>query len=376
MAHDLLAPRFIVDIGGELGPEITQFVERVEYESVDGMADLARLVVQNPKLDLQDLKAFQAGNEMSIWLGYGTKQLEHIGRVILRRTTWSFPRDGTPRINVSGYTADAKMMDNSPEKGEDRRFVDVTYSDIVKKVAERYKFTPDVDDTEDEKGTRVQVAGVSDYQVVKGAANITGYFFWVDGDENGKWTLHFKSPANVLDAVEQPDFLFTYNNGDLTTLFSFNPELLIQGTKTKLKVQFYDPKKKETVTEEVEEEDESPDIEVAGTDSNEDELENAVSIKIFFQDFSFETETKKKFKTAGEAKRWAAQWFRRQREAFILGSGETIGVESLRARQIHTLDGIGNTLAGKWYFSRVKHVLSTDGGYECRFNARKQSGVE
>lgn len=379
MAHDLLAPRFIVDIGGELETGITQFIESVEYESADGMADMARLVIQNPTLDLQDLKIFQPGNEMSIWLGYGTKELEHIGRVILRRTTWSFPRDGTPKINVSGYTFDAKMMDNSPEESKRRRFVDMTYADIVAEVAADYGFaTLDIDDTEDEPGKRAQVAGVSDYQVIKGAANITGYFFWVDGDEDGKWTIHFKSPANVLDAVDQPDFLFSYNNGDLTTLFSFNPELLIQGTKTKLKVQFRDPKTQKTITEEVEEDLEAPDIQAVGeaSDANEDEIENATSIKIFFQDFSFETETKKKFKTAGEAKRWAAQWFRRQREAFILGNGETIGVESLRARQIHTLDGIGDTLVGKWYFSRVKHILNAGSGYECKFDARKQSGVE
>ena len=69
MANDLLAPKYIVDIGGELGTDITQFIESVEYESADGMADMARLVIQNPKLDLQDLKVFQPGNEMSIWLG-------------------------------------------------------------------------------------------------------------------------------------------------------------------------------------------------------------------------------------------------------------------------------------------------------------------
>lgn len=378
MANDLLAPRYIVDIGGELGTDITQFIESVEYESADGMADMARLVIQNPKLDLQDLKVFQPGNEMSIWLGYGTQELEHIGRVILRRTTWDFPRDGTPKINVMGYTLDSRMMDNEPEKPKERRFVNMTYAAIVAEVTARYRgLQPDIDPTDDKPSTRMQATGVSDYRVIKGAANITGYFFWVDGDEDGNWTLHFKSPANVLDAVDQPNFLFTYNNGDLTTLLSFKPELLIQGTKTKLKVQFFDPKKKRVVTEEVEADLESPDLTAeASLDANEDELKDAVSIKIFFQDFSFETETKKKFKTAAEAKAWAAQWFRRQREAFILGNGEVVGVESLRARQIHTLDGIGNTLVGKWYFSRVKHMLSADSGYECKFDARKQSGVE
>ena len=202
MAFDSIAPRYIVDIGGtELDEEITQFITSVEYESVDGMADQARLTVQNPNLDLQDLKIFQAGNEMSIWLGYG-QTLKHIGRTIIRKTNWAFPESDIPGITVTGMTLDAKMMDNEPEEGTKRRYKNETFSGIVKAVADRYSdagLKTDIDDTDDEARDRVQPAGVSDYRVIKSCANLAGYFFWIDGDENCVWTLHFKSPSKVLD---------------------------------------------------------------------------------------------------------------------------------------------------------------------------------
>jgi phage protein D len=377
--HDL-APRYVVEIGSaELSEAIQPFISRVEYESADGMADMAKIVVNNPDYKLQDLKVWQPGNEMSIWLGYGS-QLTHIGRVILRRARWNFPDSDMPSVTVSGYTYDAKMMDAEPDKPKDRRFKDMKYSDIVAAVATRDyyydKLEIDIDDTEDEPKNRHQKAGISDYQVLKGCANLTGYYLWIDGDENGVWTLHFKKPENVLDAVDQPDLTFRHNNGDLTSLFSFTPELLIQGAKTKLQVQFKHPKTGKVVTQEVEEDLDSPDVTATDDTSEVDAEHKAASpIKIFFQDFSFTTETRKRFKTAAEAKAWAVAWFKSQREAFITGQGITIGHDHLRARQIHTLEGIGTTLSGRWYFSRVKHQLSESDGYMCTFNARKQESA-
>lgn len=380
MAWDNITPRYAIDIGGtELDEGITPFIESVEYESADGMADQAKVTIQNPNLDLQDLKIWQPGNEMSVWMGYGEGQvLQHIGRVIIRKTDWSYPESDTPGIVVTGFTYDTKLMDNEPEEGKKRRFEDGTFADIVQQVVDRYDgLEADIDPTDDEPRKRVQPAGVSDYRVIKSAANLTGYFFWIDGDENGVWTLHFKSPANVLDAVNQPEHTLRYNDHDLVSLLSFNPQLLVQGTKTKLKVQFKHPKRGVVVTEEIEDTEASGDVEATDTTSNnEDELKTAQSIKIFFQDFSFEIETKKKFKTAAEAKAWAAQWFRRQKESFILGDGKTPGIEDLRARQFHTLEGLGTTLDGKWYFSKVRHTMTAGAGYECTFHARKQDSLE
>jgi phage protein D len=272
------------------------------------------------------------------------------------------------------------MMDNSPPEGKERVFADTRYSDIVERVARRYGFTPDVDPTDDlppEDATgRYQKAGVSDYQVVSSCANITGFFFWVDYDLSTGWTLHFKSPANVLTAVEQPELHFKYNEGDLTTLFEFHPELLIQGAQTKIRVSFKDPKTGKRVLEEIEESESSGDLSFAGNEleTADDEIGAASTVKVFLQDFSFDLPAKR-LKTADETLRWVRQWYRRSKEGFITGNGLVVGVETLRARQMHNLSGLTAQLDGRYYFSKVRHVMSDSEGYSCTFHARKQDSV-
>ena len=54
-----------------------------------------------------------------------------------------------------------------------------------------------------------------------------------------------------------------------------------------------------------------------------------------------------------------------------MARGATIGTEILMARQTHRIQGIGPTLTGDYYFSRVKHILDNTNGYLCDFNCRK-----
>ena len=58
-----------------------------------------------------------------------------------------------------------------------------------------------------------------------------------------------------------------------------------------------------------------------------------------------------------------------------MGSGLVVGVEKLRARQFHKLSGLTAQLDGKYYFSKVRHVMSESEGYSCTFFARKQDAL-
>jgi phage protein D len=381
VAYEDLVPNYQLLISGtEIGTDVTQYVSSVEYEHVDGMADEARISVANPDFALTELKLFQGGSELDVLMGYGS-ELEFMGRVITRRVDYRFPADEPPGFTVTGYTADSKMMDNSPPEGRERDFSDSKYSDIVERVALRYGFTPDIDPTPDQPagdGTgKYQKAGTTDYQVVAACANITGFFFWVDFDlDTNSWTLHFKDPARVLEETDQPNLHFKYNNKDLTTLFEFHPAVLLQGASTKMRVAFKDPKTGKRVIEEKEVTEQSGDVQYDGEELGkaEDELADATRIKVFLQDFSFDLPAKK-FRSNDEAIHWAEQWFRRNRENFISGRGLVVGVETLRARQIHMLSGLSAQLDGKYYFSKVRHVMSDTDGYSCTFHARKQDSL-
>lgn len=380
MADDAtLAPNFTIVVNGtELQHGITQFVQKLEYESCDGLADVARVNAINPDFLLSNAKVFQPGNEMDIWMGYGPNT-KHIGRVIIARVRPSWPQNGMPVINVVGYTKDVKMMDHAPEKSKKtegkggRIFEKAKFSEIVEDKASdpTYGFTLDVDTTDDEPRSRIQKIGLSDYDFVRGLANLTGSYFWVDGDQNGVWTLHFKAG----DFTEQVDkFTFKYNIGDLSSLLSFTPELLLQNSQTKIKAQTTNAKNGKNLKAEFEEESNAaPDVEVSGDPEAELDADHttASDVKIFLGDFSIEVVTNRQFTTEAELTAWVKQWFRRQRENFVLARGRIIGVETMRARQVHGIEGIASGLDGDYFFSKVKHILDKSSGYTIDFHARK-----
>lgn len=408
------APNFELSVAGANVPDgIRQLVQRVEYESSDGMADLLRIIFRDPKiikpkgltppgplsgigpggggsgtdLALRDTRVFQPGNLITVRMGYGS-DLKHIGGAIIRKVRPNYPRDDIPTVEVIAYSKDSLMMDNAPEgskkkKGKGGRvFKDATFADAVRDRARDYGFDGaflDVDDTPDSAHNFIQKVGLSDYDFVRGLSNITGFFFWVDCDEDGKWTLHFKNPDTLKrDVLQDKVYTFNYDRLNTGSLLDFEPELAIQGATTKLQVKVKDPKTGRMLEATFEEEnDESPDVVVsAGTlravdEVLEGEYTTASDVKIFIDDFSFEARANRRFKTEAELIAWARQWFRRNRENFVLSSGTIIGVETVFARQIHNLNGLGMGLDGEYFFSNVSHVMDKDSGYELECNFRK-----
>jgi len=375
--HKLMAPNFDVSIGGsKLGMNLRQFVDSLEYESVDGIADEARLSLANPDFVLSDSKLWQPGNEMDVWFGYGPN-VEHVGRVIIARPEITFPRDGMPGITLKGYTKDQLMMQNSPTKNEAwKRGVQVdTVADRVEQVAgrEAYAFDKlDIDRTPALFATP-QKADMSDYEYVKGLSNLVGYLFWVDYTLDDKWTLHFRDPQVFSDITQEKHYTFEYNRGDNSTLLDFSPELTLTGAVTRLQAQVRLRESGKAVVVEFDDNEDPPDAYFSG-DATEfiDETYTTAGavVKLFFGDYAVEVVSDKQFASEADLRLWAQQWFRRRRENFIVGRGAVIGVESLRARQTHKLKGLTKSLDGDYYFARVRHVYS-DGGYEIDFTARK-----
>lgn len=385
---DFMAPAFQLEVEGQtLDANVNEFIESVEYESADGMADVVHIRSTNPAFQISESKVFQPGNEIAVWMGYGS-ELEFIGRTIIRKNAPNFPQSGMPTIQISGFTKDIKMMDNEPARPKKkggkggRVFKDSTYSDAVYNRAADYDFEFDIDNTNDTPSNFIQRPGQSDYEFVTGLANLTGYIFWVDGDEKGRWTLHFKNPMN-LDSLQEKQYEFIYNRQDDSTLLSFQPEFLINGAYTEMEVSVKNAKTGKILTVNVKEENEkSPDLSAVGgatEDVSMDDLlygdqqglTTASDVKLYFNDYSFSVNTSRRFKTQSELELWAKQWFRRMRENFILSRGQIIGVGNIRARQTHNLQGVGTLYSGKYYFTRAKHVCSRSNGYIIDFSARK-----
>ena len=394
---------------------LKRLIQSVEYESVDGVADQLRMTVvdhfdDEGRLIVRDSKIFQTGNLISVFMGYGPN-LTHIGGVVIRKLRMSYPQTGNPTITVIGYTRDTEMADHAPEAPEEqrenattgattrprrksgevqgRRFKEAKYSDAVRQRAGGYNMVRDVDETPEESKDFIQKAGLSDYDFVKGMANITGYYFWVDADENGEWTLHFKNPDTVPPAElgQTKTYNFKWNEGDFSTILNFEPELAIQGQTNKLKVILKDPKSGAVRSVDVSETVQSGPEVISDSgggrftlDSSqtakvkdqklETEFTTPGAIKLLIGDFSFQVKTNRTFATEDEVAVWAREWFENARNNFILARVLLPGVESLRARQVHKLSGLGIALSGDYFFNMVRHKMDGN-GYTCDCQVRK-----
>lgn len=366
------APRWALKINNEsISSGIAAVIESVEYESYDGMADMVRLKMKNPRGEISNAKIFQPGNEVSVYGGYGQQNLEFIGRAVIVRQSPRFPQNGESTLEVLGYSKDYQLMDSEPSGSTNRTYAETEYDGVFSIVAGSYNFESDIDPWS-ARGPKdlIQKVGVSDYEFVKGLANIAGRVFWVDADEKGIWTMHVKNPDTLVS--QEAKYTFKYNFGDDSTLLSFNPEVLIKGAKTKISAQVLDIETGKVLKAELEEEKKSQDLDATGdqTGTINDPYASGSDIKLYFNNFAFEVVTSKSFKTEKEVSDWVKQWFRRMRDNFILAQGSLIGVETLTARQTHTLTGVSPAYDGDYYFTKVRHIFNSS-GYKIDFGARK-----
>lgn len=391
---ETLTPQFSIRVGStDLEVGVTQLIRSVVFEDTDGIADMGKIILQNPDYAISDSKLFQPGNEVSFFMGYDG-ELKHVGRIRIYKVRPLFGVSEMPSIEITGYSRDHEMMHNSPPQAapagrsggkgagakrsqsqSGRRFKNVKYSEAVEQRAGDYGFSLDVDPSPSSPTDFIQKAGMTDYEFVNGLANLTGYIFWVDADENGKWTLHFRDPEKLKE--QDSKFKFEHNIGNLSTLWEFEPEFLVSESIAHIRVRVLNTNTGKVIETEFSEDSlsGSPDVEFAGSpeDKVDKSPEQSQSVQLFIGDFSFYEVSNRKFLTEADAEKWAKQWFRRNRENFIFAKGKSIGVNTIRSRQVHEIAGTGRVYSGDYYFSRVAHTCNDDEGYTLDFTCRKQT---
>lgn len=377
-----LGPAYQIKVAGaDIDIGVTDLISTVSYESSDGLADVMKIAVMNPDGVISDSKVFQIGNEMELWGGYGPS-LDYIGASVINGSRANFPDTGQPTIMVTGFTRDHEMMDNEPpeakkgskagKKGKGGRvFNNYKYSDAVRDRAKDYMFKPDIDDTPGLNLKFFQKSGMNDYEFVQGMANLTGFVFWVDRDATGQWILHFKDPKNV-SALQQVKRTFRYNT-ELATLLSFTPEMKFSGSYTKLVAHVRNSQTGKLLKVEVEDGRVSSDI--AYNDQPKDKIieppPSGGGVKLFLGDFSIDVQTTKRFKTQKELGLWAENWFKQNRDNFVLASGRCTGIEDLYSRTVHAIEGTALLYDGDYQFDRVRHIFDANGGYILDWHGRK-----
>lgn len=381
---DVLAPNFNLEVQGhKIQANVSKFIERVQYESVEGIVDMMKVSVLDPEFAVSELKLFLPGNELSLWIGYGAN-LQHIGRAVITNVRCPRPVDGMPSIEVTAYSKSHYMQEARPDpdppsgvkpkggrskKAKKTNWNKERFSSIVREIAAKYQFADDVDETKEPTSNVYQPKEMSDYNFIRGMSNLCGYYFWVDGDSKGKWTLHFKHPDSLK---QEKKYKLSYAIGGGGTLFNFEPEYMFKDHFTKISVQFLSPSgriiEKNFVEEKTQEWSTVP---TNLEEKVEGDLNTAQEVNLFIGEYSVRVYDGTRFKNAAAMEWWAKMWFAKNRGNFVSGAGSCVGIPDLRARQIHTLDGIGTLFNGDWIMNKVRHTFDAESGYQCDIDARK-----
>lgn len=397
-----LAPEFSVFVNDiEMPQDITQFVTSLEYENTDQVVDKIQIEMMNPEFKLTNRKFLLPGNTISVYGGYGKIEgkeikrgkLEYLGSGIVTSLRQSFPEGDMPMISITAFSKDHFMhqrvptLDQEDAKGrgnartatKEKKHIwgKVDYSEAVKEIASRYNFF-----TSDETGASTietsgrkeylyQVQGVTDYEFCVGLANLLGWSFWVSCDKEGRWVLHFKSPKTVIKNQEKV-YTLRYNDGDNSTLITFDPEMLLTDMFTEVYAETVLPSGRPIKKGVVFSQNQQWSPVATGMEQDvEGSIKKASDIKLYMKDFAISIPDASGIKNEADLEKFVTTWIQRHENTMMLASGSCVGLELLRARQIHRIENVGTLYDGEWLFDSVRHKFSSTDGYMCEFHARK-----
>lgn len=328
----LLAPRFTLVLGGETLLETSGRVVSLSVDaSLDGASRFAVTLASGYDLVAGeftglDTSRFELGADATVDLGFG----EHTERVFVGRVTGTratFPADGPPTIEVSGYGPLYAMTRDSESESWDER----TDSEVAADVVGEYDF--DATEIEETGVTRRKVVqnGQNDFRFLQGLAARNGFECF-----SHLGTFHFRAPR------EDADPALTLGYAD--DLRSFTVERTDADDVSEVEVRHWDPKAKR---------------EIVGTAERETEGEARRVIR-------------RPVDSREEADRVAEAELDRLARGTVRARGETVGLPNLVPGEPISVSGVGEFggEGGPTYYVRsVTHRLDAQGGYRTTFEA-------
>lgn len=402
-----LAPNFNIIISGrdtseatELFAAVRPLIASVTFEDDQEMSSMFELqVINQPETSpgqpvnwnaVVDSKAFAEGNSVDLYMGYGPR-LDFVDRIEIVKWLPIFPEEGPGSFTIKGYDGRHQMMNqNAPKKSTKKRktyYKNSPDEHIVKKIAEKYGYAVDADQTEVKKKavkgksgkvqhvfrTRAQAPEMTDWAFLQKLAAINRFDLWVSWSQRKQqWVVNFKKRKDAGSA----GYKFTYNGED-GSLISAEPDFSIQDQPTDVEVLYYDRKKRSVERTIITESKTGEDVKLSGSRVGPGQLQAKKTLspgaRVRFTAFgqTIQAFTDRPFKSAKEATNFVQNWLRERESEFVVMQGKVVGVPSLRSRQIHQLAGLGARLDGFYRFSNVKHIQQPDQVYVCEFIASK-----
>lgn len=406
---DDLIPGFDLVIEGQSVGKTTQLFEAVRplvtgvvFEEDEELSSMFTLSLANqPEISagkpvnwrvVVDSKAFQEGNSVDLFLGYGN-QRNYVDRVEIVKWLPDFPSDGQTTFTLKGFDGRHRLAKANVSKGQKKQKVfykNLPDELIVKKIADKYGFGVNTDPTEVRKKgstviskggkkkttyvipTRVQASSMSDWKFLQKLAQIHRFDLWVDYSRSKKkWIIHFKKREDI----GQPEFSFTYNGAD-GSLISATPDFSIQDQPTDVNVLYYDRKKKSVQLTTISDHNKGESVKLGGRlGPGHLHAKKAIAqgARVRFTAFgqTIDAFSDKPFRSKKDAQNFVQHWLSEKERDFLILKGEVVGTPSLRPRQIHEFSGMSARLDGLYRLTSTTHKLEPGQVYTTEFVAHK-----
>lgn len=406
---DDLIPGFDLTISGRDASSATQLfsairplIASVTFEDDEEVSSQIEIKVINqaetaPRLPMNwraviDSKAFTEGNDIDLFMGYGGERV-FMDRCKIVKWLPNFEPDGPTEFTIRAHDGRHAMQTGNQKKSKSKKKRKTFYSkqsddQIVKKIAKKYGYGADTDTPKVKKKavkgaggkvqhvfpTRVQGSDQTDWDFLQKLADINRFDLWVSYDQKKKQhVVNFKERRDI----GQPEYKFVYNGED-GSLISAQPDFSIQEQPTDVEVLHYDRKTRKIERTIVSEQNKSEKVTLADARVGPGQLQakktliQGAAVRFRAGDQVLEAFSNKPFRSKKEAQQFVEAWLREREREVVVMQGSVIGIPTLRARQVHQIEGLGARLDGFYRFTNTKHKMEPGGQiYTVDFVAHK-----
>ena len=333
MTEPFYAPRFEILLSGvTLAADLTEQVVSLTVETDLDMAGTFSLVLRNPDNVLLDSALLDIGKNVEVHLGYAADLVPaFLGEIAAVEP--SFPQDGPPTIQVTGYDKSYKLRRNQPDP---TTYTMTTDSLIATQIAVENGLIPIVDPTPELPEDITQKE--SDFAFLKARAQHYHFDVYVEWDR-----LHFQFPrpqfaAHVLEWGRN--------------LSSFSARISGAGLAGLQVVRGYNQELAQTIYAAALAVDLDTGNLLERLGSNVTDLITAL-VRSEFREHSV--------KDPLDALKLATALLADLLEGLYEGEGSCVGLPSLAAGQYLEIRGVGKRFSGTYRLRKVTHRLDSSG---------------
>lgn len=349
----------------EIPISIARNISSFVFEDNKQLADMFKITICNPYMELTDHTLLQKKNWITSLFGYtGNLSVQKMCQIM--SIEYDFPEGDMPTITLNAYDAGVQMAQDKVTKTWEAPAPGISYSEIAIAIANKHKLKPIVEMTTDAtfRPMRVSQDGKSDIDFLNELVKkIPGFICYIQDDE-----LHFHQKASK----EKPQFVYEYFGDGRSTLRSFRPDLSStdkSSTSGEVRIAGVDPRKRAAL-----------DAKASNADTpNKDVLgKNVYSINAdtgeggFVKPSADATSARHEEQKNPQGKDAADAKLIDSINNMIEATAVIIGNPRQRADSNIEIRGVGRKFSGVYYVESVRHTIN-DSGYSSELKLKRNS---